>query len=342
MQIVGYAIKGNSVLNSLNEHTDNNHLEFLLQPKKDTIRLMYNLTSCVHELKNILKLNEYQSNVLDNTSYLRLNDHIIRYIPGKLLSIKKDGLTNNMTYYGDASQYYEIENYTEPSVQVDKAKKVGEEVYNALKSIGLAPTGLTSSIRCYEKDVLSTIDSCCDNDVPQEAVKYASKSLDNNSIIIITADEKFLGKFDIRILVKEMCEAIMLCQDVRYGMWNKVTHIHDCDYGYYKIRVKNIETYINKGVYILNKDYYKEKINVIDGWEWYLNKKVLPYYNNMVDLYEHWRNARGIKKKVVEDIVIGIYDKMLENKNKRNIVWATEVQTSIMIKLVNKRIKRKN
>ena len=152
MKVLGYHISPTAIVTSEGEVCTVKHpLEFLLQPKRDTIRILYNLDYSVPFITTEGRL-DYKE--LVQTTKLKVPPYHIRYIPGKLLSIKRVGA---FAYYTDANQYVKYpktDNSLSPIVLATRAKDVGDRVYSVLQELGLEVTSLTSPVRVYEKTQL--------------------------------------------------------------------------------------------------------------------------------------------------------------------------------------------
>lgn len=156
MKILGYYISDKTIVNSEGEVCGlRTPLEFLLESKLDTIRMLYDLNHCVLNLSSMLGINYSK---LSEATKLDKAPYHLRFIPNKLFSVKKPGA---FSYYADASQYikypdeglrYQVD--LPPLVLATRAKEVGDKVYKVLTELGLEVTSLTSPIRAYEKTQL--------------------------------------------------------------------------------------------------------------------------------------------------------------------------------------------
>lgn len=152
MKILGYHISGKTIVNSDGEVCGiRSPLEFLLEPKLDTIRMLYDLNHCICNLTSILDIDYSKLSVATKSD--RLPYHL-RFIPNKLFSIKKP---DAFSYYADASQYIRYPNedlLLPPLILATRAKEIGDRVYKVLTELGLEVTSLTSPTRAYEKTQL--------------------------------------------------------------------------------------------------------------------------------------------------------------------------------------------
>lgn len=155
MQILGYHIGQNTIVDSTGEVCGKqSYLEFLLQPKPNTIRMLYCLDHNVSNLLEMLNLNQWEIKALIQDTKLFMPPYHLRFVKSKLFSVKR---ARAFAYYADASQYVK---YTdgdlalEPLVLARRAQEVGEKVYKILGELGIGTTSLVSPARAYEKEQL--------------------------------------------------------------------------------------------------------------------------------------------------------------------------------------------
>jgi len=155
MQILGYHIVDGLIVDSEGDECKGmSYLEFLLQPKPDTIRMMYDLDYNVTNLLEMLHLSAGEKMALIAETKVYTPPYHLRWVQGKLFSIKRP---KAFAYYADASRYvrYPAEDLAlEGSVLANRAKEVGEQVYSVLSGLGLSPTSLVNPARAYEKGQL--------------------------------------------------------------------------------------------------------------------------------------------------------------------------------------------
>lgn len=154
MRILGYAIS-DVIMTSDNEVciAGQSYLEFLIQFKPDTIRIMYDLDKSVQNLVGMLNLRKEEESQLVKEGKLAMLPYHLKYATGKLFSIKR---LNAFAYYANASRYVNLAEDAglEPLVLARRAKDVGEQVYGILAGLGLNPTSLVNPARAYEKTQL--------------------------------------------------------------------------------------------------------------------------------------------------------------------------------------------
>jgi hypothetical protein len=151
MKILGYSISDGKIVTSDGEvcSSGQSYLEFLLQSKPDTIRMMYDLNNDVVSLTITIGLTDKEILDLMHLTKLYFPPYHLRFVPSKLFSIKRP---KAFSYFTDASQYvkYTFEGLPqEPLVIATRAKEIGEAVYNTLTELGINPTSLISPAKAY-------------------------------------------------------------------------------------------------------------------------------------------------------------------------------------------------
>lgn len=151
MKILGVSISNGLIADSDGKTCSGSYLEFLLQPKPDTIRVLYNLNHDISNLLEMLNLSSDEITTLLNTTRLRTEKYSLRYVPSKLFSIKRPGA---FSYFADAHHYVK---FSDDDSQPDslelacRARRVGEQVYEILTGLGIKATSLISPTRAYER-----------------------------------------------------------------------------------------------------------------------------------------------------------------------------------------------
>lgn len=334
MKIVGYHILNGIIANSDEEINCNPpYLDFLLQPKEDTIRICYHLGYAIANLIKNIKLTKEECIELHEDTSLVIYPYELRYIPNKFFSIRKYG---RFAYYCDASQYMEyfdssslISNgqIEEQCIKLaNKAKEVGEGVFKALEELGLKPDSITSPIRVYEKAVLEKLDlpTCDDVDVIDPSIgEYAYKCCQGGWV------EAFkLGHWDVAYdydVNAAYPYQIMNLMDFRQGNWNYIkgnNQNQHAYYGYYKCKT-NVTGNIVPVIHQISSDndisknytvngkrqnyltkakinhlrYWKTgEVDIIDGWEWIPDpgkKQVTPLRQQIQWLYNEKQKTNG-------------------------------------------------
>lgn len=155
MKIIGYHI-ADGIWNSDGESciAGQSYLEFLLQPKPDTIRVFYDVNRDVTNLLGIMNISDKDSLALIHETKLYMPPYHLRFVAGKIFSIKRP---KAFAYYANASRYVKTDDVglqPEPSFLALRAKEIGEQVYGILSGLGLNPTSLVNPARAYEKTQL--------------------------------------------------------------------------------------------------------------------------------------------------------------------------------------------
>ena len=152
MKILGYSVSNGLVVNSDEETSKGlSALEFLLQPRLGTLRILYNLDSDVSNLLSILEVDNSLQEELKLSTKLTLSPYHLKYTVGKLFSIKRRGA---FVFFANARQYCpDLEEALNGNaiVLAKTAKYTGDMVYLALLELGISPTSLVSPARAYEK-----------------------------------------------------------------------------------------------------------------------------------------------------------------------------------------------
>lgn len=367
MRICGYHISQTLIVNSDTEATTiSPYLEFLLQPKEDTIRVLYHIGYNVANLLKLIGITEQEGKVLLQTTKLHIPPYTLQYIPNKFFSIKKVG--GGFTYYSDISQYVKFHNIDlitkEPIELANRARDIGQQIYNPLKELGIEPTSLTSPIRAYEKAVLDKMDLPTVDDIPEETGLYAYECCKNNWV------EAFkVGSWD-KVWDYDLNNAypsqIQYLPDTRLGTWEKTKEFNPI-LGYWKCEVNikswfspiifiakqngnNGNSYTPTGVFetyltsaeveFINK-YKIGSVDIINGWIWKPKRIVYPLNQQIKWLFNQKENTDNpIKIDCIKRIGSGIYGKFLEQHPEKNEfgprfnpVWAAEVETNTRLKV---------
>ena len=152
MIVLGYHISEKGAVNSDKEEPKHLSLvEFLLQPKNGTIRVLYDLDYSVGLVIKSLKLTLRETATLCDTTKFHLPPYHLRYVTGKFISIKR---ANAFSYFSNASQYVKYPNedlVLNNLLLAERAKATGELVVSILGELGIESTSLTSPARAYER-----------------------------------------------------------------------------------------------------------------------------------------------------------------------------------------------
>ena len=240
MKILGYHINDKAIVNSDGEvRAEPPYLDFLLQPREDTIKVFYHMGYNVANLLKLINLFEDEGKKLQDEQKLYLPPYTLKHIAGKFFSIKKGHFFGcPFANFSDMSQYKHAKfaEYEAVGTCVEKAKEAketGEAVYNALQSIGLHPTSLTSPIKSYEKEILAKMSIPTVEDMPDEAGEYAYQCCQGNWL------EAFqMGHWD-KVWDYDINSAypaeLMELLDLREGNWvNSNVWMPEAVYGYCK------------------------------------------------------------------------------------------------------------
>ena len=154
MRVVGYHVDGKVVVNTDGEvfRDGEECFEGLLQPKEDSIRMFYHLEYSVANLLKMAHIEKEAGKELLNTTILNIRPYKLRYVPGKLFSIKRAGA---FSYFSNAGQYISFPNewlLRDAKELAGKAQEVGYRALEVLKELGVDATSLINPYRAYEKE----------------------------------------------------------------------------------------------------------------------------------------------------------------------------------------------
>lgn len=153
MKVIGYHISENGIISSDNEEfkASDECFEWLLKPKPDAIRMLYHIEYNVANLLRMARIGKEAGRELLYTTSLIVRPYTLRYVPGKLFSIKRKGA---FAYFSNAGQYssFPSEWLTRDARELAlKAQEVGYKALDALRELGIEATSLTNPYRAYEK-----------------------------------------------------------------------------------------------------------------------------------------------------------------------------------------------
>jgi len=159
MKVLGYSITDGMIADSDGEicSSGSSYLEFLLQPKSDTMRILYHLDYNVQSLLVSLNLDKEEVGLLSSSTKLKVDSYHLRYVVGKLFSVKR---LRAFSYFADAHHYV---NFPDQDLQLDpvtlasRAKEVGDQVYGVLAELKISASSLINPIRAYEKSLVEQL-----------------------------------------------------------------------------------------------------------------------------------------------------------------------------------------
>ncbi len=309
-------------------------------------------------------LNFDELNKINNLTEITIQPYIIKYIPGKFLSVGSQE-SNKFFLIADANQYdYWSFNKDAAGIEILAgalhAKFAGEDALQALKELGLNPTNLISPIRAWEKERWLYLDCPTVTEMPGKAALFSYRCCKGNWLELF-----FKGHFpkaydyDIRSAYASVAAE---CLDTRYGQWieNK-NYQPEAVYAYLKgtvtIRSKfspilykyKKDTYSPMGVwetYITKSEYdyiYKYKIGefeIEDAVWWRPDQEVKPLYLPIAQLYEQKENSTGLTREVVKRIINGgFYGKFIQITYSKDFgdhffsPWAAEIETRTRLRV---------
>ena len=370
MRIIGYYISGEVIASSDGEIcTEPPFLDFLLQPKENSIKVFAHMGYNIANLLKLIKLTETEARKLQAENKLYINPYYLKHISGKFFSIKKRDQHNYLfANFSDMSQYKPVklegnETTEDCLAKAKEAKETGEEVYNALVALGLHPTSFTSPIKVYEKEILSKMNLPTIDDIPEEAGYYSYQCCRGNWLEAFQVGHwEQAYNYDIN---SAYSAELMQLLDIRFGKWVKSSQwVAEAKYGYCKgivtitapfspiiftssekgdslnyTPVGSWETFLTKQEI---EFIYKWKLGMFeleDGWWWISeDKQEKPLRNIIEQLYWEKEQNNGIRKEIVKRIMAGIWGKFLQVQrdgfgDRFNPIYGAEVEVGCRLKV---------
>lgn len=357
MQIIGYHIRNGLAVNSLGECSTKDPLDFLLQNKPGTIRVFYHLDYSVANLFRWLQVEKPDLARLLSQQSLYLAPYKFAYMPKKYFNVQHgSGRGSPFANFNDMYQFHRNSDLTikDPLEYAQEGAVIGQQVYEALQSLEVDPTALTSPVRVWEKEVLSTMDLPTYEDIPEPAAKLAYACCNGGWVEAFQKGHwKQTWDYDMRSAYGSFTRGLL---DTRAGQWVEAPY---CDpsfvYGYADCQVEITADFSPIALKLTEEEvtpqgqfqrtltkqeidfiakYNLGTVQVLNGWWWYPDKCVTPLETMIDYLFKAKESAASdIKKDVVKRILAGIWGKFLQiNKNGFgdlfNPVWAAEVEVS--------------
>jgi len=368
MRIVGYHISGKVAANSDGEQTTRPpYLDFLLQEKPDTIKIFHHLEYAVANLARLVDLTEEECKTLWQKRQLGIPPYVLKHAPNRFLSIKKGGY---FSVFADAGQYRkavlsENESVDECVAKAKEAQKTGEDVYQALRSMGLNPTSIVSPIKAYDSGVLSKMDLPTAKDIPEEAGFYAY-----NCIRWGWRDCLQVGHWN-KVWQYDLSSAfsseLVKLLDTRYGRWVESDRIiPEATYGFCSgivsiasplspVILFSVKGNMRLGYTPTGKwrDYLTlDEIRFIDRWKlgsfklekghfWIADKKVRPLEGAVNRLYHIKEHSDGVARDMAKKVSNAIWGYQCQTKKQKgeegfgdrfNPVWGAQVEPNIRLR----------
>jgi len=344
LRIVGYHITPQdeiTIANSDGEFIKGKEriLYWLLTSKPGTIRIFYNVDYAVAQILKALNLTKEQGQILSDTNTLWYPPYELHYVTNKYFNIQKgQGKGSFFVNYSDASQYFDwtLSENDDAQEKADKAREMGEQVYDGLSSIGLHPTALTSPIRCYEKEVLSKMNLPNVVDLPTPVAKHAYQCESGmwvEAFMMGSFEDAY--DFDIKSAFGFKTSKLI---NPNLGTWTRTKSYQEgAYYGFANCKIeidtdfspilvkKGDHSYGVVGVFerFLPKskiDYIKRhkigEVEVLDG-VWFSPDKIeYPFERICNELYEKKEASTGMTKEVIKLILAQIWGKTLSIETK--------------------------
>ena len=361
MRIIGYHISNGIIANSDGEIvTEPSFLDFLLEPKPDSIKIFYHIGYNIANLLKMIDFTKEKAKKLHDTEKLYMAPYMLKYAPNKFFSLSKGSY---WAFFCNANQYSlaQLDNSDTPIsclAKANKAKEAGKQVYDTLTSVGLHPTTLTSPVRVYEKEVLNKLDLPTVDDMPEDAGEYAYSCCRGNWLEAFQVGHwEKAWDYDINSAYPSEIARLL---DIREGKWGKSSYfIPEAEYGYCKGKVtitapfspiiyvsKNLnytpvgtwETFLTKREIEFIHKWKLGEFKIESGWWWIPNNRNLILQKHIMGLQSQKGVATGLSRETIKRIMSGIYGKFLEARNntfgKRfNPVYGAEVEVGNRLKV---------
>jgi hypothetical protein len=153
MKVIGYHISDKSIVDSEGSEfiASGQCFEWLLQPRPDSIRMLYHIEYNVANLLKMARIGKEAGRELLYTTSLITRPYALHYVPGKLFSVKRKSA---FAYFSNAGQYINMPNewlFRDARELALKAQEIGYKALEALRELGVDATSLTNPYMAYEK-----------------------------------------------------------------------------------------------------------------------------------------------------------------------------------------------
>lgn len=359
MVILGYHIKPNEIADSNGNITTvpSWFRALLIHSGEDCIKVFYHLNYSVACLLRMIEITEAEAKALYSKGELYIgagNQYKLSYIPGKFFSLK-DKATGGFASFSDMSQYNrrcQLSDEDDPIAKAVAAWSIGQEVYDALRSINLQPKSLVSPIRPWEVEVLDDMDLPTIDDIPEQAAQFAYKCCHGGWVEAFQKgswDNAY--DYDIRSAYGYHTAQLL---DIRHGKWVKKKQcIGAADYGFVRCKVTitkpfspiifgdgdqqitpvgTWETYLTKDELDFITHYNLGEYEILEGHWWIAKDWILPLKTMIDYLYYAKEHAEGLSRDVIKRVITGVWGKLLESREEEfgkrfNPVWAAIVES---------------
>jgi len=335
--VKGYYSTENSLLTSDGtRRTEPPYLDWLLEQKGD-YHVCYHLDHFVACLCRLIQLEHREVKRLIDNGRLRLEAYTLDYIPGKFFSIKHGaGYGRPYILLSDISKFIEYtftEDVTEGFRRAKQAKEAGEELADALVSLGLNPSTLVSPIRAWEKERMAALNLPTQDDVPEQVEEWAYAACKGNWVEAF-ARGHWDQAWDWDINSAYPYYASQLPAFKKEDWVRDFDGEQKTDVGVYRCRVemiapfhpvmyknKNDENYTPTGTWedclSLKKmrfvDKYKlGRVRIIEGACLKPGERKSLLKPTVTELFKEKNKSVGIRREAVKRVMTGIYGKLLE------------------------------
>jgi hypothetical protein len=362
MRVVGYHCCGDEICNSDGEIEHSDYLGFLLAPK-DAIKVFYNIDWAMARLCYLLNIPESQIKKLWSTGNLWTAGHTLFFVPHRYLSVKF-GKHFGSADFSDIAQYMDVQDFKiDPLDAAQKARDVGQSVYDVLSRLNLSPKTLSSPISCYQKEILSTLDLPKPTDIPTDAQFYAHKCLHGGWQEAYKVGHFQAWDYDLTSAFTFHTANLI---DTRFGTWFKSDKFYGpgkCPYGFCKGTVSvdkdfNSVIYTSDGFdytptgerkeYLTNAhvqslyDHGMGRFKLESAWYWKpTTPLVYPLREHINRLFEWKQYLKGFDREIVKRMLVGLTGKLGETfpngdvGKLHNLPWYSWVQDATKLQVAD-------
>jgi hypothetical protein len=327
------------------------------------IHIAAHLDHFVAQVLRMIHMDPIDLNKLNTLGEIRIQPYIIKYIPNKFFTIGSQESTKFFLIC-DANQYsyWSFKKDVDGIDVIEGAKhafKAGEEVYSALKKLGLSPTNLISPIRAWEKERWD-MDCPTIDDLP-DLVTTLSRSCCRGNWLELFSKGHFPKVFDLD-LRSAYAGVASECPDTRYGQWIRNKNYQtEAVMGFAKgiVTIDSLfspiqyrhkkDNYTPMGIWetVLTKsqiDYINEfkigSFEIEDAVWWAPDEIVTPLKQPILELYKLKEQATGVDREVIKRIINGgFYGKFIQITHTGNFgdhffpPWAAEIETQTQLRV---------
>jgi len=302
-------------------------------------------------------LNDRQAKKLEENHKCYYPPYNVFYVPGIVFSANPLYWIPKLPFLYGINQYYPEANVKDE----DTIAKCGERLIQALNSMGLYPTKLTSPAGIYEECVLSKLNLPTVYDVPREAGEYAWYAGGKLWIQTYKKSKKPSWYYDLSSSFPTVAKDLI---DIRRGEWVKRKNWDFLDhYGYARCKVQMYddvkvspiiyvdaednqsnptgtwETYLTPNEMRFIREWKIGIVEIVDGW-WFTPKQIFrPLEKPIERLLAYKQSDDELVRRLAKAMSVGgIYGKFGEEWNYKfapyfNPCYFAEISTQVRLKV---------